>query len=68
MLDTRHADSRLKTAITHSGRAQAQTSSTVTTRVMARGCDRFFNHSFLGFLSHPGAITPMGAITLIGMR
>ena len=37
-------------------------------RVMAPGCDRFLNNSFLGCVSRPGAITPMCAITPIGVR
>ena len=41
---------------------------TVIMRASAAGCDRFLNHAFLAFFSHPGAITPMGAITPIPVR
>ena len=48
--------------------SQGNDFNTVIMRVSAPGCDRFLNHAVLAFFSHPGAITPMGAITPIPVR
>ena len=40
----------------------------VIMREMAPGANGFFNISLLYFFAHPGAISPMGAISLIPVR
>ena len=42
--------------------------SAVIMRASAPGCDRFLNNAVLAFFSHPGAISPIGAITPIPVR
>ena len=41
---------------------------TVIMRKFAPGCDRYLNVSTLCFLSHPGAMSPMGANLPMGVR
>ena len=50
------------------GTAVGITKHTVIMRRLAPGCDRYLNVSTLCFLSHPGAISPMGANLPMGVR
>ena len=52
----------------HAGTGAQQHKHTVIMREMAPGANGFFNISFLYFFAHPGAISPMGAISRIPVR
>ena len=54
--------------VMHAGTGAQQHKHTVIMREMAPGANGFFNISFLYFFAHPGAISPMGAISRIPVR